>query len=186
MNEARLRSVRRSKLTSSKEVAELLQLLLVAELLYPSRTLWLVSPWISDVPVLDNTVVGFSDLEPKWGATRVRLSEVLLRLARSGTTVVVATRVADDHNKEFLGRLESLFFAHHLDNEGALIVKDDADLHEKGMAGDDFHLGGSMNLTWTGIHLASEFVTLFTEPSEVQRARRSYAERYGGTFREGA
>ena len=36
------------------EIPDLLQTIFAALLLSPSRNLWLVSPWISDIPVLDN------------------------------------------------------------------------------------------------------------------------------------
>ena len=55
------------------QIPVLLQALFSAELLVPSRRLWLVSPWISDIPILDNTAAGFSMLGPLWGRSWVRL-----------------------------------------------------------------------------------------------------------------
>lgn len=175
-----LRTIRRSKLTSATEVAALVQSLLVAELLRPSRCLWIVSPWISDIDVVDNSTLGFRDVVEHWGPRQVRLSDALVERARAGAALVVATRCGDDNNTAFVAALRTAFFGAGLDNSGLLSIVDDALLHEKGIAGDDFYLAGSMNLTWTGVHLANEVVTWTREPGEVQSARRSFAERYGG------
>ena len=51
-----------SRLTS-RQLPDLLQTILVAELIAPSQCLWLVSPWISDIPVVDNTANTFLALE---------------------------------------------------------------------------------------------------------------------------
>ena len=40
----------------SRHVADLLQAIFAAEILRPSARMWIVSPWISDIPVLDNTL----------------------------------------------------------------------------------------------------------------------------------
>ena len=77
---------------SPRQIPELLQTVFVAELLIPSRCLWLVSPWVSDIPIIDNTANNFLALEPSWSRSRIRLSQVLLTLAEKGTTIHVATR----------------------------------------------------------------------------------------------
>ncbi len=46
----------------------------------PSRCLWLVSPCISDIPVIDNNANTFLCLEPSWTRTRIRLSQLLATL----------------------------------------------------------------------------------------------------------
>ena len=47
---------------------DLLQMLFLSELLAPSRCLWLVSPWISDIPVIDNRIERLSRLRAELGA----------------------------------------------------------------------------------------------------------------------
>ena len=38
----------------------------MAELLRPSTHLWIVSPWVSDVPLIDNRARQFGTLAPDW------------------------------------------------------------------------------------------------------------------------
>jgi hypothetical protein len=176
------RTIRRSRLTSGTEVAALVQTVLLAELFEPSRCMWIVSPWISDIPILDNATLGFGGLSDEWGPRRVRLSEVLVARAKTGAALVVATRLMDERNQNFAAAMHATFAEAWLDDADALRLVDDELLHEKGIAGDDFYLAGSMNLTWTGVHIASEVVTWSLAPSEVHGARRSFFERYGGVF----
>ena len=48
------RVIRKSQTRSSTEAASLLANLFAAELVSPSECIWLVSPWISDIQILDN------------------------------------------------------------------------------------------------------------------------------------
>ena len=106
---------------------DLLQLIFVGELLSPSRCLWIVSPWISDIPIIDNSANNFSMFEPHWGRTHVRLSQVVGRLLELGTTVHVATRPLA-YNESFLERLRR-----HAESEGLpLRLHVSEELHEKG------------------------------------------------------
>lgn len=173
----RTRTIRSSRLSSRRETRDLLQLLFVAEIVSPSTCLWLVSPWVSDIAVLDNRAGELAGLEPDWGPRNIKLSEVLLRLARAGSSIVVAV-LSDGRSTEFLRRLASSFYEEGIETQ--LTTHEEEVLHEKGLAGDDFHLSGSMNLTWRGIELNQEFVTLTTEPQNVADARLAFYDLYGG------
>jgi hypothetical protein len=154
-------------------VPDLLQALFVAELLQPSRCLWLVSPWISDIPVLDNRAGGFSSLEPGWPRAGVRLSQVLHRLLRQGTAVVIASRPLE-HNRALRERLQG---------EAAglpLALPQAEELHAKGILGDGYFLSGSMNFTSNGITLNEEVLTYITDPAEVARQHVLFQDRWGG------
>ncbi len=54
------RKIFRTKATGNSEVRELLETVLVSELIMPSPTIWLVSPWITDLEILDNRSAAFS------------------------------------------------------------------------------------------------------------------------------
>lgn len=183
MTTSERRTIRRSKLTSNTEALSLVQSLLLGELLRPSVCMWIVSPWISDIPILDNSTLNYSDLSEDWGPRQVRLSEVLVQRARSGAQLVIATRLDDDRNKAFVSSVRSGFYDIGADDPARLLLVQDDLLHEKGLAGDDYYLSGSMNLTWTGVHISSEMLRLSLALDEVQAARRSFSERYGGEFR---
>src|SRR5262245_49060058 len=97
------RVIRKSKAQSAGEVLDLLGALFSAELISPSICLWLVSPWISDVDIIDNTAGTYPALS-RYGRRPVRLAEILVTLAGEGTRVVVAT-TSDNHNDTLRRRL---------------------------------------------------------------------------------
>jgi hypothetical protein len=154
------------------EIPDLLQTIFAAEFLAPSRCMWLVSPWISDIPVLDNQTNAFLALEPDWAQQSVRLSQALAWLGRHGTTVHVATRAAH-HNTTFLETLRSV------SGGGRIRVHISDDLHEKGLLGDSFYLSGSMNFTHGGISTYEEVVHYFTAVDVVAKNRIAFAARWG-------
>ena len=47
------RRIFKSAVTSRKVIQELITLMMVGELVSPGEDVWLVSPWITDVPLLD-------------------------------------------------------------------------------------------------------------------------------------
>ena len=140
---------------------DLLQTLLVTELLSPSRRIWLVSPWVSDIPVLDNSTGSLAAAAPSAPSRRLRLSEVLSRLAESGSDVNVITRKGEAHNAHFLTALRAL--------TNQVAVHEHAELHLKVLASDRFVLSGSMNFTNYGLAKNVERVTLDIDPETVQR-----------------
>jgi phosphatidylserine/phosphatidylglycerophosphate/cardiolipin synthase-like enzyme len=160
---------------SARQVPDLLQAIFVAELISPSRCLWLVSPWISDIPVIDNRTNAFSALDPLWTRAQVPLNQVLTRLLELGTTVHVATR-PDTRNRAFLDRIRRAAEPDGL----PLRMHEQEELHEKGILGDRFYLSGSMNFTFNGISLNEEAVHFIVEPSTVAENRVIFLSRWGG------
>jgi hypothetical protein len=160
---------------SAKQLPDLLQILFTAELISPSACLWLVSPWVSDIPLIDNRSNAFLSLDPGWARTQVTLSQVLGKLLELGTTVHIATR-RDDHNDAFLDRMRRI-----ADPEGLpLLLHSAQELHEKGILGDGFYLSGSMNFTFSGISLNEEAVHYSVEPAFIAENRILFANRWGG------
>ena len=158
-----------------RQVTDLLQTIFAAELVAPSKTLWIVSPWISDIPVLDNRTNMFTTIAGDWQRSEIRLAAVLARLLQQGTTVHIASR-PDDHNREFLERLAILA------SDGArwLQAHLTSTLHEKGILGDGFYLSGSMNITYNGISFNQEVLHYVTEPASVASNRQLFTEWWGG------
>lgn len=159
----------------SRQVSELIQTIFASELVAPSRCLWIVSPWISDVPILDNGTNGFSSLAWDWPLGRIRLSVVLGQLLRRGTTVRVAARPIE-HNKDFFAqlRLQAAQVEHRLH------VSETETLHEKGIMGDDFYLSGSMNITYNGLSFNDEVLHFFTDSATVSANRHLFTQWWGG------
>lgn len=171
------RVIRKSQTRSSTEAARLLANLFAAELVSPSECIWLVSPWISNIPILDNEIGAYDPLS-RWGPRHVRLAEVLATLASSGSSVVIAT-TADPHNNEFLAHLSSRAAELGVGSK-VRIARDPTNLlHEKAITGDDYTVVGSMNITWYGISLREEYLELRTEEDFVARARLDAMDRFG-------
>jgi phosphatidylserine/phosphatidylglycerophosphate/cardiolipin synthase-like enzyme len=154
--------------------ADFLQSLFVAEVIHPSRRLWISSPWLSDVELIDNTARQFASVCPDWPAARIRLSTILGTLLDRGAEVVLVVNEAT-HNDELLARLEPM----HLIYGGRLQVIRDANMHEKGILGDDYTLNGSMNLTYGGVNLNEELLIYRTDPEAVAERRLSLEHVWG-------
>ena len=154
-------------------VRELLQIIFTAELLAPSHSLWLVSPWIRDIPVLDNTTGSFLSLCPDFPLTEIRLSLVLRQLLARGSQVVIATR-PDPGNTQVYDSLRGI------GPDERLIFHERAELHAKGIVGDAFCLIGSMNLTYNGLDRLTEMLIFETNPPAVEQLRLSFQREYGG------
>lgn len=161
--------------TSRAEIRELLEGIFVAELLVPSESIWLVSPWISDIDILDNRCGQFSSLVPTWGLRRIRLSEVFGQLMSQSSVHIVAR--PDSHNDAFLRKMDDLSRASN--NAGNLDVKTRDTLHLKGLLGQDYYLSGSMNLTYNGVEVNHEGVSLDRSAEAISAARIHFQENYG-------
>lgn len=151
---------------------DLMQNLLVTELLVPSGQLWVLSPWISDIDVIDNTAGQFKTVLPGLPSRNIRFTEVLIELSRRGCDVRVLIRDVDN-NAVARQRLE---------NFGSLgakpTVRIHPNLHDKGILGDRFHLQGSMNFTYFGQAVNAEGVTLTRDLHEIAEARIAYNAQY--------
>ncbi len=171
------RSLRTSALSSHQELADALQALFVAELLNPSQPLWIVTPWISDVEILDNRSGLFTGLLPDLPRRPIRLIEVLISLLQRGGTIVIACR-PDGHNQAFVEQLR-----HRAAAEGSLIkqlsCRYAGELHEKGILSGAVLLSGSMNLTYNGIRRLEESITISHDLDTVARTRHAYEDRWG-------
>lgn len=158
-------------------IRDLLQSLFAAELLKPSKRLWLVFGWISDVEILDNRARQFSSLKPDWPATGIRLSAVINELIERGGRVALVLRDVE-HNHFFIEKLKAIR-AMHLELPGHLQFTLDLDVHEKGILADDFLLSGSMNLTSNGITVNDEHLTLRIDKASVEEWRLVLEQKWG-------
>jgi hypothetical protein len=174
---SRVRRIFKTSSTSCSEIRELLESVFAAELLSPSQCLWLVSPWLTDLELLDNRAGAWSALDPQWGLRQIRLVELLGRTLSVGVHVVVATR-PDAHNEQFLRKIND--FARSAGVESLLTVHRKSSLHHKGFLGDDFYLSGSMNFTFNGVEILDEGVTFETNREATESARIAFLNDYGG------
>jgi PLD-like domain len=160
---------------SSRQVPDLLQTIFISELINPSQCLWLVSPWISDISIIDNTANTFLCLEPLWCRSRIHLSQVLGTLASKGTTIHIATR-PDTHNRSFIEALQ-------VKNDGINCrIHTTEELHTKGILGDGYYFAGSMNFTYNGITINEEAVTYETSAEVIAEQKLIFTNRWGGAI----
>jgi hypothetical protein len=145
---------------------------LLSELIFPGDSLWVVSGWITDVEVLDNTQGAFDAILGDSPSPIMRLSQMLGLIASAGARVYVVTRPAP-HNEIFLRHLGAMIS----DQEKLRIVLDPA-VHEKTICGRDWLFSGSMNFTLTGLGSNEESVTYLVSEREAAQAQLDFAERW--------
>ncbi|WP_280364309.1 phospholipase D-like domain-containing protein DpdK [Nocardia wallacei] len=165
----------RTSLVTGVKIDTLLATVLVSELLTPSEELWLVSPWISDVDVIDNTGGAFDSVFADPSNKIYSLSEVLGTLTWAGVRLGVVTR-PDRHNETFLGRLDRCA------DPGNTRVIHEEKVHEKTFCGTDWQLTGSMNFTYRGMNVNDELVKYRVDSRVAATTRVEFAHRFGGKW----
>ena len=149
-----------------KSIRQLLQGIFAAEAYSPSRPLWILSAWISDIPVIDNSARNFSAIDSAWPVGSVVLSQVLATQLRNGGRVNVVMRDVK-HNSNFVDRLKDLKEKYPESVRWCLAD----DFHEKGIVAWDFTLEGSMNFTFNGIEVNDEHLIFRTDQQTVSERR---------------
>ncbi|MEU4009758.1 phospholipase D-like domain-containing protein DpdK [Streptomyces pseudogriseolus] len=144
---------------------------LIGELVCPGPVMWLVSPWISDVKVLDNSQGTYDDLFDDNPPRVCSLSDLLARIVAAGASLTVVTR-PDPHNARFIGRLR------RLTSQRAVRVVQNPAVHEKTICGRDWLLTGSMNFTVRGLMENDEAVSYKVGGSDAAQARLELAQRW--------
>lgn len=164
------RTLRISPVTGIR-VDPVLTAVLLAELLTPSSEIWLVSAWISDVWVVDNSRGDYDSLFGDAVARVYQFSEVLALLTEHGSRLIVVTRDVPENNS-FLTRLGRAAVAERLD------VIRSPDAHEKTFCGEDWLLSGSMNFTMNGMTVNDEVVTYKLDKTAAAQTRLDLAYRW--------
>lgn len=138
------------------------QSIFFAELLAPSRPLWLFSGWISDIAIVDNRARQFQSLCPNWEAREIRLSECLDALCDRGGTIALVLR-NEEHNAAFIEAIKktSGWRAHRIG-----IALSDLQ-HAKSMIGQHAMIDGSMNYTYSGITCNGEKIVYRSDESSI-------------------
>jgi hypothetical protein len=172
-----LRRIFKSSKTGGAVIRELLQIMFVAELLLASKEIWIVSPWISNVSVLDNRTGSFNVINPEWSRREIRLGDLALQALSNGSRLNLVTR-PDDHNIDFLNRLEEETREAGLNDQLKSIKRES--LHTKGILTGGGLLFGSMNLTYSGFELNDEVIEYDTSSQRLTQARHSFEEYLDG------
>ncbi|GAB3446556.1 hypothetical protein GCM10027517_28960 [Phycicoccus ginsengisoli] len=132
-------------------IGDLLTSALLSELCHPSDELWIVSGWITDIPVLSNKHGQYDAVLGSVARSSLLLTDVLAELAVRGTQLHVALRSVE-HNSRFRDRLRDRV------RRDRLSFYKSVDLHEKILVGEDWVMKGSMNFTWNGVQQNEESI----------------------------
>lgn len=158
-----------------EEVRRLLAAIFVAELFEPSDELWLVSPWIRDVSVLNNQAGDFAALQPSWGQREIRLLDCLTTvLARGGS---IRLKTSDDPpSRGLMTTLERR--ARDFRASDRLHTRVSSLLHTKGLLTTRCLIRGSMNFTVRGVELNEEAITYDLDPGAIAEMRIAFHEQW--------
>jgi len=167
------RRVFKSQQTGSATIRELLQSMFVGEMLGSGTRIWIVSPWVSNIVLIDNRSGNFDSFSPEWGRNEIRLADVLIGLMARGTEVVLVTRDLET-NIPFLNLLQDATAMHAIEQQ--LIVQFDPLLHTKGVLLSHSLLIGSMNLTYNGLEINDEWIQFSIDPDDIATTRLEFAK----------
>jgi len=174
MNEA-TRQIMAAK-GQSNVPGELIQSMLATELLQPSPELWIVSPWITNINVIDNSGRRFGYLDSRWEQGPVTLAKYLNTFIERDKKFI-AVMNEDSHNLAFIGALEALGLAEH---PNVTLIKTPS-IHAKGIVTHHFSLTGSMNITYSGVNLNAERIVYTTDQSQVHETLAQFNSYLGAT-----
>ncbi len=155
---------------------ELLQTIFISEFVDPlSEEIWIVSPWISDIAVIDNQAGSFSTFNPEWNKTELRLSEVLCAMMSVGKQIFIVT-TSDEHNLTFKNKIAGKVLETGCADRLTYLVR--KSLHTKGILTSHGFLSGSMNLTYSGMVLNDETISYDISKEVIASAKNHCAAEY--------
>lgn len=154
-------------------IGDVLTAALISELCAPSQEFWLVTGWVTDIAVIENSIRQFDAVLGADPRSTLSLSEVFALLTQQGTHVHVAVR-DDPHNLTFTDRLSRSCGGERLH------LYSSSDLHEKIMIGWTWTLKGSMNFTWHGTQRNEEALDFEVDPANAARQRLEVRTRWIG------
>ncbi len=161
--------------SQGRAIRDVLQSLLVAEALYPSNPLWILSGWISDIPIIDNCAGNFLDIDAQWPLAMVPLSGAFRTIVQKGGSLQFILRTVS-HNDHFVERIKLL----QTEYPSKVRITLTPDFHEKSIVGRDFELSGSMNFTHRGLEVNDERLTLQTDSAILSERRMTLEALWGG------
>ena len=172
------RRIFKTKSVGSVVLKELMQNIFVAELLNPSQKLvWIVSPWVSDVPLIDNRGGNFDIVNPDWRGQIVNLQDVILHMLSLETEIRLITN-QEKHNDSFLRKLK-MRLSETSDKKNISISQIETLHVKKGLLNDHGCFDGSMNITYQGVEINDEQVVYNSGSSIVDEERLIFAHHYG-------
>lgn len=173
---------------ASREIRDLVQSALTAELMNPSKKIWLVSAWITDAAVIDNGGAEYSSVVPSWPEREIRLSEVLGELLSLGSRLHIVTNTHPANGafaQAMLGVAQTIAAESQLSvaADDKLTTEEEEGLHRKRFVTEHLMIWGSMNFTRSGLQRNAEDVSLELDSARVAMAINEMEQLYGESFR---
>lgn len=166
------RRIFKSQQTGIETIRELLQSMFVGEMLIVGEKVWIVSPWISNVVLVDNRSGSFNALNPEWSGKEVRLNDVLIALMLRGCDIVIVTRDDQESNIPFINKVKETCEVAGVLDKLTIVIRNK--LHTKGILLSKSLLLGSMNITYYGIEMNEETIQFSISPEEISRTRLEF------------
>ena len=173
---------------ASREIRDLVQSALTAEIMNPSKKVWLISAWITDAAVIDNGGGEYSSIVPAWPEREIRLSEVLGELLSLGTRLHIVTNT-HSANGAFAQAMVGVARTAAAENrlsvaaDDALTTEEEEGLHRKRLVTEHLMIWGSMNFTRSGLQRNAEDVSLELDTARVAMAINEMEQLYGESLR---
>ncbi|MBN9653281.1 hypothetical protein J0K78_03305 [Halobacillus sp. GSS1] len=151
----------------SQSLKDCLISLFVAETMIPSREIYLISPYLSDSPIMNNDFGEYTDIFPLLEGKVVHLSDIFKTLVWKGAKVRIICDPDREETKRFLQTMDGVVECKRLVNN-----------HEKGLVTSNFYIHGSMNFTYSGININGEKINITSDTSQVNQAMMSTQARW--------
>lgn len=175
------RVIHQSPHVNRHEIKYLITSVFMLELFKPSKEFWIVSPWIADLDILDNSLGNISSLVPSFDIKKISLTEYLKEIVDRGTGLRIITRTKDMNNRTFLYNLLYRFG----EEKYKEIVNEDIelnDLHQKGLLSDNISIKGSMNFTYRGMNINIEEITASIKPEDIEGTKLNFKYSFGAWY----
>lgn len=133
----------------------------------PSKEIYLISPFLSNSPIIQNKHGEYTDLFPFSEGKTIFLSDIFTTLAWRGSDIRIICNPERPETKKFINLLGNNVEIRKLSNN-----------HEKGLFTNHIYLHGSMNFTYRGININGENIRITSNGSEVNHALMSARARW--------
>ena len=172
------RRIFKNKTTGITVLKELMQNIFVGELLKPSNDIWIVSPWISNINLIENRGGDFDIINPDWRGKIIKLEDIIVHVSLLKTKVYLATN-NDPHNEIFINSLSRKLNEKGTIDNVEFIRKEELHL-KKGLLNDHGSLSGSMNITYYGIEINDEQITYTLSKEVISQDKQIFEKHYLG------
>ena len=141
--------------------------LFVAEAINPSKELYLISPFLSNSPLIENRHNQYTDVFPLIKSKTIYLSDILSTLAWRGMSVRI---ICDDVREETKPLIDALY--------NQVEFRKLNQNHDKGLVTNHVFIHGSMNFTYSGIYLNKESLRTTNDRSDINEALIAFRRRW--------